>query len=112
MSEHDEQVALITWFRYQHPKLVIFAIPNGGLRNKAVAVKLRKEGVLRGVPDLFLMLPKNGRHGLFIEMKSKDGVLTDAQADFIEVARETGYQAEVCYGFDQAKHVIEEYLNE
>jgi hypothetical protein len=35
MTEHQEQVAVITWFRYQHPKFAkcLWAIPNGGARH-------------------------------------------------------------------------------
>jgi hypothetical protein len=48
-SEHDEQVALFEMIRlYQtkYPPLKnCFAIPNGGLRHKVVAAKLKAEGV-------------------------------------------------------------------
>jgi hypothetical protein len=48
-SEHDEQVALFKMIRLysiKHPPLKnAFAIPNGGQRHKAVAAKLKAEGV-------------------------------------------------------------------
>ena len=112
MTEHQEQVAVITWFRLQHRQYAnyLFAIPNGGVRNIGTAVKLKKEGVLAGVPDLFLMIPKNGYHGLWIEMKVKGGRVSESQKEFMGAATFMGYPAVVCYGFDEAKKAINNYL--
>lgn len=110
-NQHQEQKALIQWFRMQYPKLIIFAIPNGGQRNIVTATKLQAEGVLRGVSDLFLMKPIGNYHGLFIEMKSAKGKVSDQQAYFIEQANLLGYKAIVCYGFDQAAAEITNYLH-
>ena len=48
-TEHEEQVALFEWASYlynQYPVLkLMFAIPNGGLRNIKTAINLKKEGV-------------------------------------------------------------------
>ena len=112
MSEHTEQVAVIQWYRYQYPKYAkcLWAIPNGGVRHIGTAVKLKAEGGLSGISDLFLMIPKSGWHGLFIEMKVKGGKLSDSQKEFMGNATLMGYQAVVCYGFEQAKDAITEYL--
>ena len=112
-TEHEEQVALIEWFRLQYRPLAdnLFAIPNGGQRHKATAAKLKAEGVLAGVSDLMLMVRTPLYSGLFIEMKRKDGKATAPQLEFIERAREQGFKAEVAKGFDEAKKIIENYLN-
>lgn len=112
MNEHQEQVAVINWFRLQHRQYAsyLFAIPNGGVRNIGTAVKLKKEGVLAGVPDLFLMIPMNGYHGLWIEMKIKGGRISDSQKEFMSAATLMGYPVVVCYGFDEAKNAINNYL--
>jgi hypothetical protein len=113
ITEHAEQVATVTWWRYQYPKFAkcLWAIPNGGARHIRTAVKLKAEGVVAGVPDLFLMIPKNGWHGLFIEMKIKGGKVSDNQKEFMGLATLLGYQSVVCYGFDDAKNAITAYLN-
>lgn len=112
MTEHQEQVAVIQWFRLQHKQYAnyLFAIPNGGVRHIGTAVKLKREGVISGVPDLFLMIPKAGWHGLWIEMKIKGGKVSDSQKEFMGAATLIGYQAVVCYGFESAKDAINNYL--
>jgi len=53
-SEHSEQVGFINWFRVQYPRVLIFAIPNGEKRSISVAKRLKAEGVVRGIPDLYI----------------------------------------------------------
>lgn len=111
--EHQEQKALIEWCEYKgYPYNLIFAIPNGGKRHKAVAVKLKKEGVKSGVPDLFLPVPAMSYCGLFIEMKSKKGKVTDNQKKWIKTLIKQGFIADTCYGFDEAKDLMERYIEE
>lgn len=109
--EHQEQKALIKWCEYMgYPHNLIFAIPNGGHRHIIVAVKLKAEGVKPSIPDLFLPVAAWGKHGMFIEMKSKKGKVTKKQKIKIDELRKEGYHAGVCFGFDEAKIDIEAYL--
>jgi hypothetical protein len=111
-DEHKEQVALIEWFRFQYPLIrgCLFAIPNGGVRNIGTAIKLKREGVMAGVSDLFLMVPKSPKCGLFIEMKAKGGKTQENQLEFQKLAKNMGYEAQVCYGFVEARETIKNYL--
>jgi hypothetical protein len=61
---------------------MIFAVPNGGLRSKAEAARLKWTGVLAGVLDLVLVLP-DGRCA-FWETKTPRGRLSDDQLGFIK----------------------------
>lgn len=118
ISEHDEQVALVKWFRLQYSKYKhhLFAIPNGAhlagdVKIRSIKMhKMKSEGFVNGIADLFLMIPNENYHGLFIEMKSINGVLSDDQKEFRERAKNMGYKSVVCWGFDEAKTVIDEYL--
>lgn len=102
-TEHDEQVTFVRIFRLLYPAVRIFAIPNGGIRNKATAVRLRAEGVERGVPDLFIPEWK-----LWIEMKKqKGGILSQEQKEWIEYLNKCGYKAVVCKGCDAALALCE-----
>lgn len=114
MSEHDTQVAFFYAVRFmenRHPELKWFhAIPNGGQRNKAVAAKLKAEGVQRGIPDSFLPYPANGKNGLYIEFKNGTNKLTPEQKEFLETAEQNGYAVGVAYTADEALKILEDYL--
>lgn len=112
-QEHLAQSLLIKWFRLQYPLMAkcLWAIPNGGARHIGTALKLKAEGVMPGVSDLFLMIPNNGHHGLFLEMKKEKGAkLQQNQLEFLNLAESMGYAAEVAYGFEEAQEIIKKYL--
>lgn len=112
-SEHDLQVACINWFRATHKGIatMLFAIPNGGWRNPTTAAKLKAEGVVAGVPDLFLAVPSGEYHGLFIEMKNgKAGRLSEPQKNMITRLQNENYKCEVCHSWSDFCKIIKEYL--
>ncbi len=114
-GEDLEQATLIQWCNLQSCKYselkLIFAIPNGGYRNKAEARKLKATGTKSGVPDLFLPVPRSPKHGLFIEMKVGRNKCTDNQKKWIRKLLEQGYEVKVCYSCEEAIQVIKKYLN-
>ena len=110
--EHQAQVACVNWFRMQYPEKLIHAIPNGGARNIIVARKLKAEGVVSGVPDLFIPEPSKGYHGLFIEMKVKGGRLQETQKDMIDKLESRGYKCHVCWSVDDFMKVVNEYFGQ
>jgi hypothetical protein len=105
-SEHFEQRELVRWFRQFYPDVLIFAIPNGGSRSKASAGRLKAEGVVPGIPDLFIPAK-----GLWIEMKRvKGGALSPEQKAMIQYLEEVGYRAIVCKGAEDAKSKISAFF--
>jgi len=115
MSEHDEQKKIFQWARMSEgrwPELaLLFAIPNGGHRHKAVAAKLKAEGVKAGVPDMCLAVARRGWHGLYIELKHGKNTLRATQKLWLARLTDSGYYARVAYEFEGAKALIEEYLS-
>lgn len=112
-TESQEQQALIKWWRLQYPQyeMLLFHIPNGGWRNFKTAARLKKEGVVAGVADLFLAIPSGKRHGLFIEMKRKDGGRQSAtQKKFEDAVHRQGFGYIVCHGWEDAASFIKLYL--
>lgn len=119
---------------------MLHAIPNGGYRDKITAGKLKAEGVKRGVPDIFLPLPKwagmvaplNGRStpcmwaGLYVEMKRpltmkkgtrKDLIVDRAagstsvqQDEWIGKLRNVGYGVAVAFNWREAAKQIQSYV--
>ncbi len=108
VSEHSEQCAVIEYCKIR--RYPVFAIPNGGSRNKAEAAKLKAEGVSAGVPDLFIPIPKQGCHGLFIEMKVGKNRTSPEQDEWLALLRKNCYKAAVCYGADAAIKTIDDYI--
>lgn len=111
MTEHDEQAMLFEWTRYRPELRWMFAIPNGGLRNKVTAARLRSEGTKAGVWDIFLPIPSKGYHGMFLEMKFGKNRLTENQKEFGEFVNGKGYYTAVAYSADEAMREIDQYLD-
>lgn len=114
-AESNHQIALFQWAKLmqtQYPELkLLHAIPNGGKRNVIEATRMKREGVLSGVSDIMLPVARNGFHGLYVELKAvKGGKLSDNQIWWIVQTTKQGYYSTICYGWVEAKEVIEKYL--
>ena len=113
-SESQEQASLISWWHLAGPKLapnvVLAAIPNGGARDAVTGARLKREGVVRGMPDLLLACPRCGRHALFVEMKTSRGRVSESQRNLFPLLEAQGYGVAVCHGWREAVEVIEAYL--
>ena len=103
-SEHDEQVGFINWFRVKYPQVLIFAIPNGEKRAITVAKRLKAEGVVRGIPDLFIP-----QWTLWVEMKRiSGGRLSPEQKAMIQYLEGIGQKVIVAKGAaDASKQILE-----
>ena len=114
MSESTEQQCIFRWAGFmmgKYPELdLLYHIPNGGLRNKQVASKLKSEGVKAGIPDLHLPVARCGYNSLYVEMKDTKGKLTDSQKEMIPKLQVQGNLVVICYSFEQAQEVLENYL--
>ena len=107
--EDEEQIAFINWFKSKYKDYLIFSVPNGGSRNKVEASKLKKTGLLSGIPDLIILMPN--REVLFLEMKrQKGGVLSLVQKVVINLVEKLGFTVLIGYGFLDAKSKFENYL--
>lgn len=108
--ESELQRACVRWFRLQYPGVLFFHIPNGGKRNAREAARFKAEGVVPGIPDLFLAEARHGFHGLFIEMKAGKNRPTPEQADAMQMLSASGYLCAVCYTFEAFKELIDNYM--
>ena len=103
-SEHDEQVGFVNWFRTKFPKVLIFAIPNGGKRLIGAGKKFKAEGVVAGIPDLFIPA-----WDVWVEMKRESGGrLSPDQREMIKYLESEGYHVIVGKGArDASKQIME-----
>jgi hypothetical protein len=115
-TEHGHQSALFCWAAQNQdrfPELKwMYAIPNGGERNVAVAAKLRAEGVRAGVSDVCLPIARGPFHGFYIEMKKPGGKESDKQKEFGAFLVEQGYHYECCDHWEIARDMIEWYMSQ
>ena len=117
-SEELEQMNFFKWVELQQVVRrtdnrynMIFAVPNGDLRAKSVASRLKRTGVRAGIPDIFVDVPSGKYHGLRIEMKTqKGGVVSDKQKEYLALYELHGYKAVVCKGCDEAINTVEKYF--
>jgi len=110
MSESKLQIAMVKWFRLQHPNHLLFSIPNGGKRNYITAAIMKAEGTLSGVADLFLARGNGLYHGLFIEVKTTTGRQQPSQKEFEYLVSARGYKYVIVRTFDEFKEECENYL--
>lgn len=113
-EEHQTQAAFIEWVRLVENQIrelaALYAIPNGGWRHPAVAGKLKAEGVVAGVPDLCLPVPRDPWAALYLETKSAEGTLSNAQVERARILRWHGNAVIVCRTFEQLRAATLAYL--
>ena len=113
-EEDDIQTACVRWFEKAHPKLgmLIHHSPNGGKRDARTAATMKKMGTRAGFPDLVLLVPMGGYHGLFIEMKTKKGKQSEYQKEYERLVTEQGYKYCLCRSLEDFMKIIKDYLEE
>ena len=111
--EAAEQENVIKWARdneNNYPFLwMLHSSLNGVKLSKTQAGKAKASGMLSGVPDLFLPVPRGSFCGLYIEMKSATGRIMPSQSRYLSAVSDFGYSAVVCYSANEAIKTIENY---
>lgn len=79
-EEAQLQKAVVTYLKLREAlgQLKYFSVPNGGKRDVITAVKLKREGLRAGVPDIVVVTSVPSRT-IFLELKSKTGSLSKPQ---------------------------------
>ena len=126
ITETQEQQKLVQWLKLK--KIFYFSVPNGSvlkgnpLQRAKQMNRLKSEGLIVGTSDIVVMLSNKI---LFIELKrakkvlksgklsTSNSVTSKEQLKFLESVNEFGYAiGNVCYGFNEAKELIEEVICE
>ena len=97
-SEQAEQEIFLLWFRMQYKNVLIFHIPNGAGVGIKLGIKLKKTGVVPGIPDLHIPQWK-----LWIEMKRQQGgKVSNEQKDIIQHLESIGHEVIIGKGATDA----------
>lgn len=73
------------------PDVHVYAIPNGGFRLITEAIRLKGEGVKRGITDLVFVAPKGVAAWLESKTKERGSGLTDEQIGFKAICLRNGH---------------------
>jgi hypothetical protein len=103
-AEARIQASIVEWVRTFAPGVLIFHIPNGGLRSKVEAARLKWCGVLAGVPDLAVIAPGGRAH--FLEVKTATGRLSEAQREIFGVLGRLGAPFMTVTGIDDVRRAF------
>lgn len=114
-TESEEQQTLFQWAErlcFRYPELaLLYHIPNEGKRSMSTGRKLKREGLKSGIPDIHLPIARGQYHSLYIELKRKKGSsTTTAQKTWQQLLNKYGNKAVICYGWEEAARVLEDYL--
>lgn len=114
-TESNLQQQCITLFRQLYPRyaLLLFHVPNGVyIPKKQAAIRLSREGMVSGVADLILFLPRHGYHALCIEMKTPKGTQSPSQKIWQEEVTKQGYLYRICRSKADFITLITNYLKQ
>jgi len=98
--EADFQSRLVAILRDRLIDAVVFHIPNGVNMPIPAAMKLRRMGLLSGIPDLGIL--HSGGKILFLECKADAGRLSPTQIDIIDEMRRLGHRVDVVRDVSEA----------
>jgi hypothetical protein len=109
--EYRMQIALVQLLRLQaRPEIEYWHTPNGELRDKRHAAKLKAMGTRPGVADLVFLFHDTAEVPvLFLELKARKGRLSDDQEHFRNRVRALGYAYEWTDSFDDAVRILRKY---
>lgn len=110
LSEKLIHKAVMQWVRL-HKDIApyIFHIPNEGKRDKHYGLLLKRMGMKSGVFDIFIMMPRHGYGGAWIELKRENGKMTSAQKQFELEAQSQNFFTAMCPSIDSAIEMIDWY---
>jgi hypothetical protein len=115
-EESNIQQKCVEWFKYNFPRNVIASFPNGAFLGGTPVQRakrwniLKREGAMLGIPDLIICMPSGAYHGLFIEMKTSKGKLSENQIACHAQLQSAGYCVKVCRSFDEFMNAVNTYL--
>jgi hypothetical protein len=104
-DEESIHCAVVELLRLKaHRDLIWFHPANGEERRLTVAVRLKRMGVVAGVPDLAFVLP-DGR-AAFLEVKTRNGRFSPEQMAFRGRCKAVGAPFAIARSVDEAERVL------
>lgn len=110
------------WFWEQYPQYrgLLFAVTNQNERSgdisknaQLISGAMRKAlGLVAGVSDLIMLIPRNGFHGLCLECKTAIGRQSPQQKEWETNVMSQSYLYSIFRSVDDFKRIVTKYLGE
>lgn len=112
----DEQICqinVINWLRNKYPEIEKLTYHFANERKCSIVQGrlLKRMGVKRGISDLFISVPRQNRNGLWLEIKVKNGKLSEEQKEFLESQVKNNFAAACCWDLEAVISVVSNYLS-
>jgi len=112
---------LCSYLHAQYPDIIFLSDLSGVKLPMGLARKVSSLKSCRGIPDLIILEPRNGHHGLLLELKregvklyKKDGSFVNEhiaeQYHLLSRLNKKNYLAGFVMGFQDGKDTIDKYL--
>ena len=109
VTEEAIHSIFVRWLKLNN--IFAYHCPNGGYRRHLEAAKLKRMGVVAGIPDITIPEARKGYHACYIELKSEKGRLSDAQSMIKQQLEDRGNFVGVAYSIDEAITLTKWYLD-
>lgn len=104
------------------PEFLLWHTQNGVMHagskedRERIGGMMKRMAVRAGIPDFFLAVPRIrlltiGHAGLFVELKTPKGVLSDEQKIVLPELERRGFQTAVCRTLEDFQTVVTQYLS-
>lgn len=114
LEEWQIQKAVFDWAKlnenaYPCLKYMIGTLSEGKRDPKRAGIA-KSMGLKRGFPDIFLPVSHKYAKGLFIELKTPSGKVSEFQEGYMSFLIKMGYSVAVCHSSEEAIGMILDYL--
>ena len=116
-EEDSLQIGCVKWFHLQYPHRILMAFPAGFVfagdttRRAIMGKRMKDMGYKNGTPDILIPEPMGAYHGLFIEMKTDKGKLSESQKELIPELESRGYLCSVAHSLEDFMTCVKTYFS-
>lgn len=111
LGEEDQlQIKCIEYMKDAYPDILTVSSPAGAHLGKREGYKRKIMGNVAGKPDVEILKSASGYHSLQIELKTKKGVVSKEQKEYMKYLNNNGYLAVVVRDFDTFRKTVNDYL--
>jgi hypothetical protein len=109
--EYLIQREFVKYIKLKWRNSILYCASAGGLHTSYMqAAKMKAAGYVKGYPDMTILEPAGGYHGLFIEIKAEEGSPTKEQRAWAQKLNARGYKAVIAKGLEECIDELENYL--